>query len=95
MEQLVNRPVYAYAALEENTCSDCDVSELPDAAQLSSNSKLPDPFIKIDGTHISKKSEWHCRRQEIIMQAQKYIYGEKPMPEIVTGTVTEKKFLLQ
>ena len=91
MKRSVKRPVYAYAAMEENTCADCDVPELPDAAHLSSNSKLPDPFVKIDGTRLSKRSEWRCRRQEIIRQAQKYIYGEKPVPDIVTGNVNEEK----
>jgi hypothetical protein len=86
-------PVYAYSAAVENTCSDCKVADLPDANSLTSkNSKLPDPFKKLDGTRISKKSEWRCRRQEILAQAMKYIYGDKPAPpEVVTGTVTNKE----
>ncbi|MBN1604654.1 MAG: hypothetical protein JW915_23800 [Chitinispirillaceae bacterium] len=87
-----NQPVYAYAATVENTCSDCNVPELPDASKLTKNSKLPNPFKKIDGTIITKKSEWRCRRQEILKQAMKYIYGEKPEPpEVVTGTVNSTK----
>jgi hypothetical protein len=86
-------PVYYYGATEENTCADCKVPTLPDASGLTAkNSKLPDPFKKIDGTQIKKKSEWRCRRQEILAQAMKYIYGDKPAPpEVVSGTVTNSK----
>jgi hypothetical protein len=85
--------VYSYGATVENTCSDCTVPTLPDASALTvKNSKLPDPFKKIDGTRLAKKSEWRCRRQEILKQAMKYIYGEKPLPpQVVTGTVTNTK----
>lgn len=85
--------VYDFGATVENRCSDCVVPDLPDASTLTArNSKLPDPFKKISGTRITKKSEWRCRRQEIIKQAEKYIYGEKPLPpEVVTGTVTSTK----
>lgn len=51
--------------------------------------KFPDPFKKLDGSRIGKASEWRCRRQEIRKQAEKYIYGEKPTPEVVEGTVTQ------
>jgi hypothetical protein len=37
----------------------------------------------------TKKSDWVCRRQEILKQVNQYIYGEKPpKPDSVTGTVT-------
>ena len=86
-------PVYAYSATVENTCADCVVPELPDGKTLTAKStKLPDPFKKLDGNRISKKSEWRCRRAEILAQAMKYIYGDKPAPpEVVTGTVTNTK----
>lgn len=90
---LQKQPVYNYAASVENTCRECSVSVLTDAKSLTvKNSKLPDPFKKIDGTRITKKSEWPCRRQEILKQAEKYIYGEKPLdPDSVIGTVTSTK----
>lgn len=88
----IKRPVYAYGALVENTCENCNTTELPDATQLPKIQKLPDPFTKIDNKRITKKSEWSCRRHEILNQAMKYIYGDKPVhPEVVTGTVTQKK----
>jgi len=89
---LEQKPVYAYAAGVENTCTGCIVPALPDAAKLSKISKFPDPFMKLDGKRMTKKSEWPCRRQEILRQAEKYIYGEKPAkPEIVSGSVTNTK----
>ncbi|MEV4414676.1 cellulose binding domain-containing protein [Catellatospora sp. NPDC049609] len=55
----------------------------------TANSRLPDPFRKLDGTRISAKSEWQCRREEIKKLAERYVYGTKPArPATVTGTVT-------
>lgn len=84
-------PVYDYAASVENTSDDCEVPELAEPASLPTIEKLPNPFIKLDGTTMSSKSEWHCRRQEIRKQAEKYVYGEKPTPELVSGTMTDDK----
>lgn len=93
MEKEEVRPMYSYAATVENTCTDCEVTELPEGSTLTvKNSKLPNPFLNIDGTVITKKSQWRCRRQQILKQAMKYIYGEKPEPpELVSGTVTNTK----
>lgn len=86
------RPVYAHAALVENTGTDCGVPPLPDAGGLPQVPGLPDPFTKLDGTRMTKRSEWRCRRQELHEQAEKYIYGEKPpKPEVVTGTVSSSE----
>jgi hypothetical protein len=83
------RPLYGAAATLENTGADCEVRALPDPAQLPEFDALPDPFEKLDGTRVTKRSEWRCRRQEILAQAQKYIYGQKPpRPEKVAGSVT-------
>ena len=75
----------------ENESADCTVGALPDAAALPKITKLPDPFVKLDGTRVSSKADWRCRRQEIRKQAEKYILGAKPMPDAVTGTVTSTK----
>jgi hypothetical protein len=79
----------AAAAGVENEGADCAVPGLPDAGSLPTNSRLPDPFRKLDGTRISAKSEWRCRREEIKRLAEKFVYGEKPAkPTSVTGTVS-------
>src|SRR5689334_15044736 len=70
----------------EDEGADCPVS-LP--GSLTSNSKLPDPFKKLDGSRITARSDWRCRREEIKKLAEKYVYGEKPAkPQSVTGTVS-------
>ncbi|MBN2197080.1 MAG: PE PGRS family protein [Polyangiaceae bacterium] len=53
--------------------------------------RLPDPFKRLDGTRITDRSEWACRREEILRQGFKYIYGDKPIPAegAVTGTVSD------
>ncbi|MEO3872197.1 fibronectin type III domain-containing protein [Nonomuraea sp. B12E4] len=73
----------------ENEGADCVVTGLPDAGSLPTNSRLPDPFRKLDGTRITTRSEWRCRREEIKRLAERFVYGEKPVkPASVTGTVT-------
>lgn len=73
----------------ENPGADCTVPTLPSGGSLPANANLPDPFTKIDGTRITEKSQWWCRRQEILKQAYNYIYGEKPTPpESVTGSIS-------
>ncbi|MDX3231510.1 cellulose-binding protein [Streptomyces sp. ME19-01-6] len=74
------------AAGVEDDGADCAV-QLP--GSLTANSKLPDPFTKLNGTRISTKSDWRCRRAEIKKLAEKYVYGEKhTKPASVTGTVS-------
>jgi glucuronyl esterase-like protein len=73
----------------EDGGTDCPVAALPEPAQLPRQDRFPDPFTKLDGTRLTQTSEWRCRRQEILQQAEKYIYGQKPpRPESVTGSVT-------
>jgi hypothetical protein len=70
--------------------ADCTVTGLPGTSGLPSNSKLPDPFKKLDGTRIAAKADWHCRREEIRQLGEKFAYGTKPpKPQTVTGTVTK------
>jgi hypothetical protein len=74
------------AAGIEDDGADCAVT-LP--GSLTSNPRLPDPFRKINGSRITAKSEWRCRRAEIKRMAERYVYGEKPAkPTSVTGTVS-------
>lgn len=57
----------------------CDLPGLPDAGNLDYyNEKLPDPFTFYDGTPVSTKAQWECRRQEILAMAAKYLYGPVP-----------------
>jgi len=79
----------AGTASTEDDGADCTVGALPDSGSLPTLSKLPDPFEKLDGTRISSKSEWRCRRQEIKRMAETYVFGDKPPPpESVTGSVS-------
>lgn len=76
----------------ENEGADCVIPILPAIADLPVIAKLPDPFTKIEGGRITAKTDWRCRRQEILRQAENYIYGFKPAkPDSVTGTVTNDK----
>ncbi|HTV23711.1 MAG TPA: PE PGRS family protein [Polyangiaceae bacterium] len=76
-------------AFVEDSGADCAVAALPNSDALPTDNLLPDPFLKLDGTRMTSKSEWTCRREEIKRQAERYIYGTKPSkPETVTGTVS-------
>lgn len=64
---------------------DCAVT----APAATDNAKLPNLFKKADGTMMTKKSEWACRRAEMKKAVETFIHGEKPgKPEKVTGSVT-------
>jgi len=79
----------AVASSVEDEGADCPV---PTPGSFPANSRLPDPFQKMDGSRISSKSEWRCRRAEIKKLLETYVYGEKPgKPQSVTGTVTSSR----
>jgi hypothetical protein len=69
---------------------DCVLPELPDAGSLPDlGIKLPDPFTFYDGTKVTTKAQWECRRQEILAMAAKYLYGPVPGDcDEVSGTVS-------
>ncbi|HXS16850.1 MAG TPA: hypothetical protein VN764_06660, partial [Polyangiaceae bacterium] len=51
--------------------------------------KLPDPFTFYDGTPVTTKAQWECRRKEILAMAAKYLYGPVPGDcDEVSGTVS-------
>ncbi|MBN1601705.1 MAG: T9SS type A sorting domain-containing protein [Chitinispirillaceae bacterium] len=67
----------------------CELPKLPEPSALPINEKFPDPFTFFDGTKMTKKSQWDCRRKEILAMASKYLYGPHPdKPDEVTGTVS-------
>ena len=67
----------------------CTLPDFPDAGSLPDlGMKLPDPFTFYDGTPVTTKAQWECRRQEILAMAAKYLYG--PIPgdcDEVSGSV--------
>jgi hypothetical protein len=72
---------------KEDEGADCTVGTLPAAS--TAIAKLPDPFKKIDGTMVTSKADWRCRREEIKKLEEKYVYGPKPPPpQSVTGSVS-------
>jgi len=83
-------PLYAQKTFNsnvENEGVNCEVT-LPSSFNTA-NSKLPDPFKKLNGERMTSKEEWTCRRQEILKLAEKTVYGTKPpKPTGVTGTVS-------
>lgn len=91
-EPIKLEPIKPGVVSSENAGADCVIPILPAIADLAVIAKLPDPFTKIDGNRITKKEDWRCRRQEILRQAENYIYGFKPpKPDSVTGTITNDK----
>ncbi|MHA4816769.1 glucuronyl esterase domain-containing protein [Streptomyces aculeolatus] len=72
----------------EDDGADCPVPSPPTA----SNSLLPDPFTKLDGTRVTTRSDWRCRRAEIRELAERTVYGQKPAkPAGVTGSVSQSQ----
>jgi hypothetical protein len=76
------------AGSSEDDGANCTIGALP-SGTLPTIAKLPDPFTKLDGTRMTTKAEWRCRREEIRKLAEKFAYGTKPPPPAtVTGTVS-------
>jgi hypothetical protein len=81
-------PAVAASTVEDEGAG-CAVPALPDAGALPTVAKLPDPFTRLNGTRISTRDDWRCRRAEIKKLAEKFVYGEKPVkPATVSGTVS-------
>ncbi len=74
----------------ENPSGMCSIGELPSFDALTADPKLPNPFTKMDGSAMASKSEWLCRREEILQQMYTFIWGDKPIPpeDATTGTVS-------
>jgi len=68
----------------------CVLPNFPDAGSLKDlGIKLPDPFKFYDGTPVTTKAQWECRRKEILAMAAKYLYGPVPGDcDEVSGTVS-------
>ena len=71
-------------ASPENAGADCNVS----AGDLKKNTKLPDPFAMHDGTRITTKAAWECRRNEVKKDIEKYEIGPKPEPPTVKASLS-------
>lgn len=54
------------------------------------NEKLPSPFEMHDGTVVSTKAEWECRRAQIIHDLEQFEVGPKPPPPDVKATLSGK-----
>ncbi len=73
----------------EDSGADCTIGTLPTSSSLQAITKLPDPFTKLDGTRISTKADWRCRREEIKRLGEQFAYGSKGTIPTTTGSVTK------
>jgi hypothetical protein len=63
---------------KEDTGANCTKPPLPEFSALPSIPHLPDPFTKADGSRMTTREEWRCRRAEIKAMLEHYDVGEKP-----------------
>jgi hypothetical protein len=70
----------------ENTGASCVATAAPMLAAQSHY--LPNPFAMHNGTIISAKSQWECRRNEIKKDIEQYEIGTKPEPPTVAATIS-------
>src|SRR5690348_12357094 len=64
--------------MKENTGADCPKPALPEFSSLRPIPHLPDPFTKGDGSRVTTREEWRCRRAEIKSLIERYGVGVKP-----------------
>lgn len=80
----------------EDHRSECTIPALPAVSALTNNAFLPDPFKMLDGTAVTTKEQWKCRREEIAAMLEKYVHGEKPRnPEKVEGSFSGNKLTVK
>ena len=78
--------------ISENTAGDCAISPLTAFAELPAITALPNPFVFSNGTPLTQKAQWPCRRAEIAAQVQGYELGIKPAaPAHVSGSISNEK----
>lgn len=78
---------------KEDFRSECSIGTIPTKV---TNSMLPNPFEMLDGTIISSKDQWKCRREEIGAMYEKLMFGGKPRnPEKVEGSISGKNFTVK
>jgi len=76
----------------EDHRGECTIPAMPAVSALANIPNLPDPFKMMDGTPVTTKAQWTCRREEIAAMLEKYVHGEKPRkPEKVTGSFSGGK----
>jgi hypothetical protein len=81
----VEVPPVVATGYPENTGADCEVS----AADLARNDTLPDPFAMHDGSRITTKAQWACRRAEIRKDVERFEIGTKPEPPTVDASIQD------
>ena len=76
------------ARAQEQAPLPASCSKFPTTGQYGKDVKLPDPFLKADGTRVQSKEEWACKRDEIRQQFQKLELGVKPPKPTVKATMS-------
>ena len=62
---------------------------LPVPTTLPNITDIPDPFVFFDNvTKVETPEDWECRRQELLVLMQEYMYGYYPDPDHLLETVT-------
>lgn len=80
----------------EDHRSECTIPAMPAVSSLTAIANLPDPFKMMDGTPVTTKAQWKCRREEIAAMLEKYVHGEKPRnPEKVEGSFSGNKLTVK
>jgi glucuronyl esterase-like protein len=70
----------------ENSGSACEVTAAGPLGARSDN--LPDPFKLNDGTRVTTKAQWECRRNEIKKDIEQFEIGTKPEPPTVAASLS-------
>ena len=66
----------------------CTIPTMPSFSSLPSNAYLPDPFTFMNGTRMTTKAQWDCRRAEIATLIQEFESGYKPCTPYSATTAT-------
>jgi hypothetical protein len=67
------------SSLAEAASPPAGFSQMPSIASMAAQSTFPDPFTRLNGSHITTKAQWwDTRRPEILEMLRFYMYGHPP-----------------
>ncbi|MBN2532163.1 MAG: hypothetical protein JXB88_04695 [Spirochaetales bacterium] len=66
--------------------TECVIPAMPSFSSLPEITELPNPFKFMEGSTMTSKADWTCRRAEISALTQEFILGKKEPVPSVTGS---------
>jgi hypothetical protein len=69
---------------------------VPDSTVPTPARTLPDPFTFLSGAKVESKSDWQCRRTELLALMERFEFGALPSkPSVLNATLTDNNLMIE